>query len=147
MLLVNLFCFFPGDSTFARITDFFAQLWIHSTATHCPTPVFTTATTAHATTSASSKSEQTGTSNPAVQRTDSSRNSAQHDCCNWKGNNMGRYTAQQLIQSSTVCCFLEPALQHVMTLASQICFGRKGKTEKLVKVNSLVTGSVHFVKV
>lgn len=118
MLLVN-FYFFPGDSTFARITDFFAQLWIHSTATYCPTPVFTTATTTHTTTSAGSKSKQTCTSNAAFQRINPSRNSTQHDCCNWKGNNIGKSTVQKLIQSIAVCCFIEPARQPVLTLASK----------------------------
>lgn len=92
-LLLVLY-FLLGDGTFARITNFFAQLWIHSTATYCPTPIFTTTTTAHATTSTGSESKQTCTSNPAFQRVDPSRNSAQHDCCNWKGNNIGIYSTK-----------------------------------------------------
>jgi len=118
MLLVILY-FFPGDSTFARIANFFAQLWIHSTATNRPTPIFTTTTTAHTTTSAGSKLKQTCTSNPTFQRTDPSRNSTQHDCCNRKGKNIGKSTVQKLIQSTAECCFIEPAWQPVLTLASK----------------------------
>lgn len=100
MLLVDLY-FFPGDGTFARITDFFAQLWIHSTAADRPTPVSTAATTAHTTTSAGSKFKQTCTSNPAFQRINPSRNSTQHDCRNWKGNS--KSTVQKIVQSTAIC--------------------------------------------
>lgn len=103
MLLVILYVFLPpGDGTFTRVTAFFAQLWIYSTATHCPAPVFTTTTTAHTTTSASAKSKQTCTSNPAFQRINPSRNSTQHDSCNWKGDNIHKSTTQKITQLCAV---------------------------------------------
>lgn len=151
MLLVILYFFFPpGNSTFTRITTFFAQLWIHSTATYCPTPVFTTTTTAHTTTSTGSKPKQTCTSNPAFQRINPSRNSAQHDSCDWKGTHMDKSAVQKLIWSVAVRYSVEPAWQPVMTFAFRKHYltlkVREGKTGKPAMISSLVTECMHLVK-
>lgn len=133
----------PGNSTFTRITTFFAQLWIHSTATYCPTPVFTTTTTAHTTASTGSKFKQTSTSNPALQRIDPSRNSAQHDSCDWKGICMDKFAIQKWIGSMAICYSVEPTWQPVMTLAFKkhtlTLKVRVGKTGKPAKISPLVT--------
>lgn len=136
MLLVILYVFLPpGDGTFTRITAFFAQLWIYSTATHCPAPVFTTTTTAHTTTSASAKSKQTCTSNPAFQRINPSRNSTQHDSCNWKGDNSHKSTIQKITQHNSVlfystsvatCVWL---LRHLKTFLDLKSLGEENKKD------------------